>query len=415
MKNLLFTLFLLIFSGFIFPTITQAQIPPIDDKSSSSKIPLYLFSREDCGHCAEEKFFLENTFIDDSLEIHILDISNTLYHQQWKDIARIHSLSLSTPITIIGNTVIQGFDSGDTTGKRIIEIARASQGKQTLSPEEMIQQGKSGSIESFEASSCADDSEVCAFPAKQPLRLSIPFIGATDMSTYSLPLLSVLLGFLDGFNPCALWVLITFLIILTQAKSRKRMLLIAGIFILSEAILYWLILNVWFTTWNFVALDHIVTPLIGILALCGGIFFLYEWSQATGTCKIIGTSTREKFMRRIHALSSKPIGIMMILSVIGLAFSVNIIEFACSIGIPQAFTKILEFNNLTFFQEQSLMGIYIFFYMLDDFLVLIFALWSIEKIGLTTKYTTWTNLIGGILMILLGFLFLFAPQALQFI
>ncbi len=410
-NKVLFTLFLV--TTISPPLFSHAQNI---SATNTSVVPLYVFSREDCAHCAEEKQFLEELAQrDQTIQIQILDIGDAIYHKQWTEIARINKLSLATPITVVGNTVLQGFDSADTTGKRIEQIIDKSRGKETLSPEEMIAMGANGSVESFEGSSCADGATVCAFPAQQPLVVSLPFVGATDLSKYSLPFLSVVLGFVDGFNPCAMWVLVTFLIILTQARSRKRMFLIAGVFIFAEAVLYWLILNVWFTTWNFVALDRVVTPLIGLLALLGGMFFLYEWSQATGTCKIIGASTREKFMRRIHSLSNKPVGIAMVLSVVGLAFSVNIIEFACSIGIPQAFTKILEFNHLNLFQQQSLMGIYIFFYMIDDLAVFALALWSIDKIGLTAKYTTWTNLIGGILMVILGFLFLFAPQTLRFL
>jgi hypothetical protein len=410
MKNFRLSLFLFLALGIFSPVFTFAQ----EESKSVNQIPIYVFARQDCGHCAEEEEFLKSlTQKNPQILVSIRDISDITHRTEWSEIAHLHDLPLATPITLVGNTVIQGFDSPETTGKRIEQIIQNSQGKETLSPSEMIALGKNGTAESFEGSACVDGSEVCAFPARQPLVLSLPFLGATDLSAYSLPLLSAILGFVDGFNPCAIWVLVTFLLILTQARSRKRMILIAGIFIFAEALLYWLILNVWFTTWNFVTLDRIVTPLIGLLALFGGMFFLYEWSQATGTCKIIGASTREKFMRRIHSISKAPVGIAMIFGVIGLAFSVNIIEFACSLGIPQAFTKILEFNTLNPLQEQSFMGIYIFFYMIDDLVVFALALWSINKIGLTTKYTSWTNLIGGILMVLLGFLFLFAPETLR--
>lgn len=406
----LLPLFLLL--GAFSPLFSVAQ----EKTDVMKQIPIYIFSRKDCGHCAKEEEFLKRLSQKDSSIITFrLDISDEVHRAEWSEIARLHGLSLVTPITLVGNTVIQGFDSSETTGKRIEQIIQNSRGKEILSPREMIARGRTETVESFEGSTCTDDSEFCSPPNQQPLIISLPLLGAIDLGTYSLPLLSVILGFVDGFNPCAMWVLVTFLLILTQARSRKRMFLIAGIFIFSEALLYWLILNLWFTTWDFVALDRIVTPIIGLLALIGGAFFLYEWSQATGTCKIIGASTREKFMRRIYSISSAPIGITMILGVITLSFSVNVIEFACSIGIPQAFTKILELNNLNFIQEQSLMGTYILFYMLDDIVVFFLALWSIQKLGLTTRYTVWTNLIGGILMVLLGLLFIFSPETLRFL
>ena len=90
------------------------------------------------------------------------------------------------------------------------------------------------------------------------------------------------------------------------------------------------------------------------------------------------------------------------MAIIGLALSVNVIEFACSIGIPQTFTKILQINDLNFITRQFYNFLYIIGYMLDDFLVFGLALFSVNKLHLTSKYSKWANLFGGILMVLLG-------------
>ena len=106
--------------------------------------------------------------------------------------------------------------------------------------------------------------------------------------------------------------------------------------------------------------------------------------------------------------------IFTLLGILGLAFSVNIIEFACSIGIPQTFTKILEINNLGFLQSNIFIFIYILFYMIDDFIVFGIGLYGIDKLSLTTKYSKLSNLIGGILMIVLGFMLIFKPSLFLF-
>ena len=106
--------------------------------------------------------------------------------------------------------------------------------------------------------------------------------------------------------------------------------------------------------------------------------------------------------------------LLVLLGVLGLAFSVNIIEFACSIGIPQAFTKIIELNGLSWLQTQAMMAIYILFYMVDDIIVFGIALYSFERLGVTTKYVKASNLIGGMLMLILGALLIFNPEALVF-
>ena len=102
------------------------------------------------------------------------------------------------------------------------------------------------------------------------------------------------------------------------------------------------------------------------------------------------------------------------IAIIGLALSVNIIEFACSVGIPQTFTKILDLNNLSNLVRQGYMFIYILMYMVDDFLVFGLALWSTEYIHMTHKYSRICNVIGGTLMIILGGILIFAPGILVF-
>ena len=92
--------------------------------------------------------------------------------------------------------------------------------------------------------------------------------------------------------------------------------------------------------------------------------------------------------------------------------SVNVIEFACSVGIPQTYTKILQINNVAFWQRQLYTFIYIVGYMVDDILVFGLALLSVNKLQLTTKYSRWVNLFGGILMIILGLILLIKPSLL---
>jgi uncharacterized membrane protein HdeD (DUF308 family) len=151
------------------------------------------------------------------------------------------------------------------------------------------------------------------------------------------------------------------------------------------------------------------------VAVGGGVFFLYEWYQSDGTCQVVDLQGRAKISGRIKKLASEPFTWLTAVGVIALAFSVNIIEFACSIGIPQAFTKIIELNKLNFWQTQGYMMDYIFFYMIDDFFVFGLALWGFDKLHLTQSYSKWSNLIGGVLMLILGYLLIFHPAALRFV
>jgi len=378
--------------------------------------PVNVFVREDCKHCAdEEAFFAQLQGSRDDFEVFYHDIGDEDHYQHFLELTVLEEIPKTTPITLVGNTIIQGFGSAGTTGVRIIELLDASAGKETLDFEQFIAAGGSeGDVETVENGTCAEDSETCEVPEKSKFLVDVPFVGVVDIAKYSLPTISVVLGFIDGFNPCAMWVLVTFLIVLLQIGDRRKMFQIAGLFILAEAVMYYLILNVWFTAWDFVGLDKYVTPLVGLVSIGGGIFFLYEGITSDGTCKVTNMEQRAKIHSKIRNLAAEPLTWLTAAGVLALAFSVNIIEFACSIGIPQAFTKILEINVLSALKEQGLIAIYIFFYMIDDLIVFAIALAGIEKLGVTHKYSKYSNLLGGVLMLILGGLLIFAPELLRF-
>ncbi len=376
--------------------------------------PVNVFVREGCGHCAdEEKFLTELATTRNDFEVFYHDIGEAEQRTQFDALTALEKLPKATPITLVGNTIIQGFGSNETTGARISEILDAAAGKETLDFEQFIAAGGSSKVEKVGEGICQDTGEVCAAPAEK-LIVDVPFVGTVDVTKYSLPTMAVVLGFVDGFNPCAMWVLVTFLIVLLQIGDRRKMFQVAGLFIFAEAVMYYAILNVWFTTWDFVGLDRYVTPLIGILSIGGAIFFLWEGFTSDGTCKVTSPEKRAKLSGQIRALAANPMTWAVAAGVLALAFSVNIIEFACSIGIPQAFTKILQINPLSFLHRQFLLAIYIFFYMVDDLIVFAIALAGIEKLGVTHKYSKISNIIGGILMLILGSLLIFAPQLLRF-
>jgi hypothetical protein len=124
---------------------------------------------------------------------------------------------------------------------------------------------------------------------------------------------------------------------------------------------------------------------------------------------------RAQTVSRFKALAQKSMTPAVFIGILALAFSINVIEFACSVGIPQSFTKILDLNSVSLPGRELLIGLYVVFYMLDDLLVFGLAIWSIEKLGLTGRYARWSNLIGGTVMAALGIALLVAPERLHFI
>ncbi len=381
-------------------------------------VTIYLFGRDDCAHCSDEKAFLDVYVKEqDSVTYEYLNVTKEREAKElYEQILEKHTIPHITPVTVIGDSVIQGFDSDETTGVHIVsavELAREG-GARTLEEHILYAEKQSAYVK---GSGCDENGDECdSITNPNMLMFNLPVIGVVDLKSFSLFSLSAVLGTIDGFNPCAMWVLITFLLLLSQIGDLRKMIMVAGVFILAETIMYNLILNVWFTTWDFVGLDAIVTPLVGLLALGGGTFFLYRyWKNRNSAlmCDISDLESQSKTVSKIKDLISKPVTIITVLGIIAIAFSVNIIEFACSIGIPQAFTKILEMNNLDFLARQTYIMVYTIGYMIDDLVVFGLAIWGFSKLeSHGHKYAQYSLLIGGILMLVLGILLITVPDAL---
>ncbi len=401
-------------SGLLLPqnTIRAEEVVDVVVSDASVELPVvYLFGREDCGFCKAERVFLEESGISYVYQDVVLDEQAKAY---FTALAEKHELSKVTPLTVIGGVVLQGFNGADTTGARILAAREAEAGTAYVTIAEHI--AHAPVVDVVTGSGCDSNGVECSLDVSGVYIFDLPIVGLVDLKTFSLFTLSALLGTIDGFNPCAMWVLVTFLVLLTQAGSRKKMIVLAGVFIAAEAIMYNLILNAWYKTWDFVALDQIVTPLVGVLAFGGGVFFLYRWRKNRNValvCDISSLETQSKTIDTFKQIVSAPLTLTTLGAVLVIAFSVNIIEFACSIGIPQAYTKILELNMLTFLERQWYIIVYTFGYMLDDLVVFGLAIWGFSQLEAHGhKYAQLSLLIGGVLMLLLGGLLVFAPTLL---
>ena len=383
---------------------------------ASETVRIEVFEREDCGHCRDQKAFLNQLQKErGDLIVIFHDIGNAIHKGHFIELTELEGIPKVTPIAIIDGVILQGFDTAETTGEMIKGLVKDAKGKTQYTFEEFVDAGGSRAIEKTDATCEIEGEEIGCGTEEVDYWVTVPFFGPVNVSKYSLPVLSVLLGFVDGFNPCAMWVLVLFLTVLMEAGSRKRMLQMAGIFIFAEAVMYYLILNVWMTAWDFVGMDAIVTPIVGLVAVSAGSFFLYKFYKADTACKVGSLDSKRKTSQKIKDYATGPMTIITALGILGLAFSVNIIEFACSVGIPQTFTKVLDINYLSWAGKQVYNAIYILMYMIDDLVIFGIAMYSFDKIGLTThKYTRASHLIGGVIMVILGLIFLVDPTLLVF-
>ncbi len=357
---------------------------------NAANVTMYFFYSTTCSHCHAESVFL--TRIEPkypSLEIKRLavDISpaNANLMKQFMEAHNVSSTA-GVPQTYIGDAVVLGYADDGTTGKLIEQDIR-----------DCLQVGCNQTVVTTEE-----------------YVFEYPIVGRVDVRTLSLPFLSFLLGLLDGFNPCAMWVLIYLLTILAATKDRKRMILISGTFILASAFWYFLILTGWLKLWDIIGLTDVTRVIIGLIAIFAGAMNLKDYiTLPAAVCKVTDAASHSSIMKRAEHIAKPSAVPATLLGIIILAFTVNTIEFACSAGFPTTFTRILALNKLPVIEYYFYIFIYLFFYMLDDIIVFSMAVLTLSLTDFSSKYGKFSQLVGGIVLFLLGVLLIFMPSVLS--
>ena len=198
-------------------------------------------------------------------------------------------------------------------------------------------------------------------------------------------------------------------------KNKKRMWIIGLTFLGSSALVYMLIMLSWLNIVVSVATSIWVRNIIACVAIIGGIINLVNYfkHQDSG-CSVVDEKKRKSVFSRIKKFTQEKSLILALIGAVALAFSVNIIELACSAGLPLVYTQLLAINNITGFGAFIYVLLYIIFFLLDDLIIFFIAVKTMEVTGFSTKYSKYSHLVGGILMVLIGVLLIFKPEWLMF-
>ncbi|MFH1088107.1 MAG: glutaredoxin family protein [Chloroflexota bacterium] len=244
--------------------------------------------------------------------------------------------------------------------------------------------------------------------------IDLPLLGRIRPLDYSIPALAVILGIIDGFNPCAMWVLVYLMSLIMALKDRSKLWLIVGSFVFASGVLYFLFMTAWLNAFLFVGYSRPITIVIGLIALGAGILFVREFIATKGamTCEVVDPASRTKTMSAVERIVSSPITVATLVAIVGLAFVVNSIEFVCSSALPAVFTYVLSVSGLSAAQHYGYILLYDFFFMLDD--VIIFG-WAaiLMSSSLGQRYARYSRPVGAAVLLILGAVMLFAPQLLR--
>ncbi|MBU1292149.1 hypothetical protein KKH07_01510 [Patescibacteria group bacterium] len=406
---------ILLLVSFVFLGIANFALAQED------KVKLYFFYGDGCSNCAKaEKFLAQMEDKYPQLEIISYEVFNN------KENAKLFLEFLEAcneekivrvPIIFIGQEVIKGYLNDQTAGALIEKAIQECTDNQCLDPLNKVDECKLCQCQGEKGESCDCQTCTCPIEKHQDEIIQYPFIGEINLSKLSLPVLTVIVAALDGFNPCAMWVLLFLLALLINVQSRKRIWLIAGTFIFTSGIIYYLLLAAWLNIFLAISYVGLTRIIIGSAAIIFGLWQLRKFIIfKPGVCEIApdGSKIKTKIQTQTEKVVNSPILFVSVIGVIVLALAVNLIEFFCSAGLPAIYTSILSLSKLSSLNYYLYLLLYTIIFMLDDVIIFVIALITLNKIGFTDKYTKWSLLIGGSLIFILGLLLIFKPDFLVF-
>jgi hypothetical protein len=252
-----------------------------------------------------------------------------------------------------------------------------------------------------------------AVSGDSPTTIEIPLLGKLDVKGYSLLVLAIMLGLIDGFNPCAMWALVYLISIVISLNDKWKVWLIVGTFVFSSGVWYFLFMSAWLNVFLFFGYIRPITFIIGLIAVYVGTkgFVDLIKNRGAAACTVTDDRSREKTINRMKRILLSPVSFTSLFSIIGLSFIVNSIEFVCSCAIPAVFTHVLSISSLTWAGHYGYILLYIFFFMLDDLIIFGSAAFAFNTL-IGNRYVVYCKILGGILLVALGILLIFLPHVL---
>jgi glutaredoxin len=397
--------------------VTQAST----NNPSAQLADIEVFIREGCPHCAKAEVFLAALKREQpKLKIVFRDVlREPAALERLKRIAESRGVAtVRVPAFAVGGQLIIGYSDEAGTGQFIRDsLIRNSLARNSLAGDSQSKARSQGHEINAASGSCeAEDSLTCAADepgsaARQEIFTVDLFGRSVSLDQVGLPLFTLAMGLLDGFNPCSMWVLLLMISLLAPMNNRPRMFAIAGTFVAVQGIAYFVFMAAWLNLFLLIGLSRASEIIIAVIALLAGAINLKDfWNFGWGVSLSIPEAAKPGIYARIRCILQAENLVAAIVGAVVLAVLVQIVEFMCTSGFPALFTRILTLKQLDSLSYYGYLLLYDLAYMLDDVIVLTIGVITLSQRRLQEKEGRWLKLISGFVMVGLGIYLLLVPH-----
>ncbi|MCU0266915.1 MAG: hypothetical protein MUC45_12540 [Actinomycetia bacterium] len=353
--------------------------------ASAQTVELVLFSGEGCPHCAEaRKFYAELGEQYPQLVVTEYEVWYSAENRaRFEQTAEAMGFTAqSVPTTIIGDRYWVGFDTA--RGQEI---------------EAVILSELSGGPE----------------PPRTSGTIDVPLIGEVDVGSQGLLLSTAIIGFVDGVNPCSLWVLSMLLALVLHSGSRTRVFFVGSVFLFVTASLYGVYMLGLFSVLSYAGYVSWITAGVAVLAGVLGLLQVkdYVWFHEGPTLGIADERKPGLFKRMRGLAASDRSMPAVLLATAGLAVGVSLLETPCTLGLPLLWTNLLAERGVGGAEAAVLFAVYMLVFLVDELIVFALAVTTMRAAKLQERHGRELKLVSGVVMLALAATLLLAPDVME--
>jgi cytochrome c biogenesis protein CcdA/glutaredoxin len=388
------------------PIVAVAQAPAAPERFD---VPIYYFWGDGCPHCATQKVFLDqlkrdhpNVIVYD-FEVYYVEANRPLMTAMAAAFGRPVT---GVPMTFIGDEVWVGFS--DAMGRQMRAAVERYQTYDAPDPADRV---------------APELRDQLAPPSPSPsppqdggeLLLDIPLVGSVDVAHQALWLSTALIAFVDGFNPCSLWVLALLLAVVVNTRSRRRVLLVGFTFLLVTALTYGLFIVGLFSIFSYISFLTWIRVLVAALALGFALINIKDYfAYKRGISLSIDDAQKPGIYKRIRGIMRAEASLPATLSATaGMALGITLVELPCTAGLPVLWTTLLTGAGVSTTGFALLLALYILVYLSIELVIFGAVVVTMRATRLEEREGRILKLVGGAVMLALALVLLFWPTMLE--
>jgi thiol-disulfide isomerase/thioredoxin len=410
-NGLAFRLLLLVPCFIIGELMTSRPVLAQSSVIEEHPVVVYLFWGDGCPHCAAAKPFLaelEQRYANVELreyEVWYVPENQTIF------IAMAEAYGFEpqhVPTIFIGNQYWVGYSD---------QIAQEIEAAVKVCVEQSCPDRGIGVIPRLETVQPDIQVTGTAQPGQPAVAdtIDLPGFGSINLANQSIWISTALISFVDGVNPCSVWVLMMLLAITLHTGSRKKVLIIGLIFLTVTAGVYTLFIAGLFTVFTVVSFVGWIQFVVALVALFFALvnikdYFYYK----EGISLTISDRQKPGIFQRMRALIDASQSFWGLAgATVVLAAGVSLVEFSCTAGFPVIWTNLLVSQKVPTLAFIFLLILYLVIYQLDELVIFVTAVYSLKGSKLEDKHGRILKLIGGMLMLTLAIVMLIKPSLLN--